>query len=94
MGAARGAARGRDQRAHHPHAAPAAAAAAGIVSPELNPCEAGALWAAWREMKRVVAANRAYEHVDELAERGTGWLDDHAPDDLLRVAALRSSKSD
>jgi hypothetical protein len=26
--------------------------------------------------------------------RGTGGLDDHAPDDLLRIAGLRSSKFD
>jgi DDE superfamily endonuclease len=86
---------------HHTHAARDAAIAAGITigwlpfrSPELNPCEAGAPWAAWREMKRVVAANRAYESVDELAERGMNWLDDHSPDALLHIAGLRSSKFD
>lgn len=81
---------------HHTHAARDAAMAAGITigwlpfrSPELNPCED-----IWREMKRVVAANRAYESVDELAERGMNWLDDHSPDALLHIAGLRSSKFD
>jgi hypothetical protein len=63
-------------------------------SPELMPCEAGARWAAWRELKRTVAANRAYTDVDELAQRGVGWLDDHTPDELLRIAGLQSSKFD
>jgi transposase len=81
---------------HHTHAARDAAMAAGITigwlpfrAPELNPCED-----IWREMKRVVAANRAYESVDELAERGVGWLDDHSSDALLCIAGLRSSKFD
>jgi hypothetical protein len=92
---------GENAPPHHTHAARAAARAAGIAigwlpfrAPELNPCEAGARWAAWREMKRVVAANRAYEQGDDHAVRGTGGLDDHAPDDLLRIAGLRSSKFD
>ena len=81
---------------HHTHAARDAAQAAGITigwlpfrSPELNPCEE-----VWREMKRVVAANRAYATVDELAERAVGWLDDHTPQEILRIAGLRSSKFD
>jgi len=58
-------------------------------SPQLNPCEA-----VWREMKRVVAANRAYLDVDELAARAVTWLDDHTPTDLLRIAGRQSSKFD
>jgi len=81
---------------HHTHVARDAAAAAGITigwlpyrSPELSGCED-----VWRELKRVVAANRAYATVDELAERAVGWLDDHTPQELLRIAGLRSSKFD
>ena len=86
---------------HHTHVARETAEATGIAimplpfrAPELMPCEAGALWAAWREMKRTVAANRAYGDVDELAQRGVAWLDEQSPDDLLRIAGLRSSKFD
>jgi transposase len=56
-------------------------------APELMPCED-----VWREMKRVVAANRAYADVDALAQRGVGWLDERTPGELLRIAALHSSK--
>jgi hypothetical protein len=63
-------------------------------SPELMPCDAGALWAAWRAMKGTVAANRAYADVGELAARAVAWLDDHTPTDLLRLAGLQSSKFD
>jgi DDE superfamily endonuclease len=86
---------------HHTHAARDAAAAAGIMigwlpfrSPELNPCEAGALWAAWREMKRVVAANRAYADVDEQAARAIAWLDDRSGAENLHTSGLQSSKFD
>jgi hypothetical protein len=48
----------------------------------------------WRELKRVVAANRAYATVDELAERAVRWLDDRSPADILRIAGLQSSKFD
>ena len=58
-------------------------------APELMPCED-----VWREMKRVVAANRAYGDVDELAARAVGWLDDCGPAALLRLAGLQSSKFD
>lgn len=81
---------------HHTHVARETAEATGIAimplpfrSPELMPCED-----VWREMKRVVAANRAYADVDELAQRGVGWLDDRSPDEILRIAGLRSSKFD
>jgi transposase len=81
---------------HQTHIARETAAAVGIAivplpfrSPELMPCED-----VWREMKRVVAANRAYTDVDELAQRGMGWLDERMPGELLRIAGLRSSKFD
>ena len=81
---------------HHTRIARETAEAMGITilplpfrSPELMPCED-----VWREMKRVVAANRAYADVDELAQRGVAWLDDRSPDALLRIAGLQSSKFD
>jgi hypothetical protein len=58
-------------------------------APELMPCEE-----VWRELKRVVAANRAYADVDELAARAMAWLDEQSPADLLRIAGLQSSKFD
>lgn len=81
---------------HHTRVARETAEATGIAivplpfrSPELMPCED-----VWRAMKRVVAANRAYADVDELATRAVAWLDDRAPADLLRLAGLQSSKFD
>ena len=81
---------------HHTHAARDAAAAGGIEvawlpfrSPELNPCED-----LWRHLKAVVAANRAYDSVDELAARAAAWLDHLAPDDVRRYAGLTTSKFD
>ena len=81
---------------HHTRLARETAEATGIAilplpfrSPELMPCED-----VWREMKRVVAANRAYADVDELAQRGVGWLDDRSPNEILRIAGLQSSKFD
>lgn len=56
-------------------------------SPELNPIED-----LWRALKRVVAANRVYDSIDDLAERATKYLDDLTPDDVLRLSGLRSSK--
>lgn len=58
-------------------------------SPELMPCEE-----VWRELKRTVAANRAYADVDELAERAVAWLDDRTPADILRLSGMQSSKFD
>jgi transposase len=79
---------------HHTRAAREAAAAAGIElawlpfrSPELNPCED-----VWRHLKRTVAANRAYPSVDALGARAAAWLDGHSRADILRLAALHSSK--
>ena len=56
-----------------------------FCSPELMPCQD-----VWREIKRVVAANRAYADVDELAGHAVGWLDDFTPAELLRIAGLQS----
>jgi transposase len=82
--------------AHHTRLAQETAEAVGIAivplpyrSPELMPCEE-----VWRELKRVVAANRAYADVDELAGRAVGWLDDCTPADVIRIAGLQSSKFD
>jgi transposase len=58
-------------------------------SPELNPLED-----LWRSLKAVVAANRAYESVDELAERAVGYLDGLTEDDVLCLSGLLSSKFD
>jgi transposase len=81
---------------HHTRVARETAEATGIAivplpfrSPELMPCED-----VWRGMKRVVAANRAYADVDELAERAVAWLDERTPGELLRIAGLHSSKFD
>jgi transposase len=56
-------------------------------SPELNPLED-----LWRSLKAVVAANRAYESVEELAERAVDYLDELSEDDVLRLSGLLSSK--
>ena len=79
---------------HHTHAARDAARAAWVElawlpfrSPELNPCED-----LRRHLKRAVAANRAYPSVDALGGHAAAWLDALAPNDVLRLAALHSSK--
>jgi transposase len=79
---------------HHPKAVLAAAAAAGIEivwlplrAPELNPCED-----LWRHLKGVVAADRADDSVDALAERAVAWLDALTPFDRLLKSGLLSSK--
>jgi transposase len=56
-------------------------------SPELNPLED-----LWRSLKAVVAANRVYGSVDELAERAVDYLDDLIEDDVLHLSGLLSSK--
>lgn len=56
-------------------------------SPELNPLED-----LWRSLKAMVAANRAYESVDELAERAVDYLDGLTENDVLRLSGLLSSK--
>lgn len=79
---------------HHTRVARQAAEASGIEiawlpfrSPELNPLED-----LWRRLKAVVAANRAYDTVDELAHRAIAWLDQLVPEDVLRYTGLTSSK--
>lgn len=79
---------------HHTHAVRDAAAAARIEiawlpfrSPDLNPCED-----LWRRLKAVVAANRCYDAIDELALRAISWLDQLSLDDVRRYAGLTSSK--
>lgn len=79
---------------HHTRLARQAAEAAAIEiawlpfrSPELNPLED-----LWRRLKAVVAANRAYDTVDELAERALVWFDHLIPPDILRYTGLTSSK--
>ena len=56
-------------------------------SPELNPLED-----LWRSLKAVVAANRSYGSVEELAERAVAYLDSLTEDDVLRLSGLHSSK--
>jgi hypothetical protein len=46
----------------------------------------------WRSLKAVVAANRVYKSVDELAERAVDYLDGLSEDDVLRLSGLLSSK--
>jgi transposase len=56
-------------------------------SPELNPLED-----LWRLLKAVVAANRVYGSLEELAERAVDYLDGLSEDDVLRLSGLLSSK--
>jgi transposase len=79
---------------HHPKRVLAAAATAHITvaflpfrAPELMPCED-----LWRRTKAVVAANRVYASVQELAERAVAWLYALTPADSLRQSGLLSSK--
>jgi hypothetical protein len=48
----------------------------------------------WRHLKRVVAANRVYPTVDELAARALPWLDRLPGADVRRLAGLLSGKFD
>jgi transposase len=43
-------------------------------------------------VKAVVAANRVYDSVEELAERAVAYLDGLTEDDVLRLSGLLSSK--
>ena len=56
-------------------------------APELMPCED-----LWRQLKAVVAANRAYADVNELAQRAVAWLDTIPRAERLRRAGVTSSK--
>lgn len=56
-------------------------------STELNPCAD-----LWRPQKRVVAANRVYPSLDEVAKRAVAWLTDLSAEiAALRLAGLHSS---
>lgn len=79
---------------HKPRRVQQAAAAAHIQiawlpfrSPELNPCED-----LWLHLKGVVAANRVFDELDQLAAHAVSWLDALAPTARLRLAGLLSSK--
>lgn len=79
---------------HHPKVVRQAAEAARITlaflpfrAPELMLCED-----LWRQLKAVVAANRAYAAVSELAERAVAWLAAIPPADRLRRCGVTSSK--
>lgn len=79
---------------HHPKVVRQAAEAAQIAlaflpfrAPELMPCED-----LWRQLKAVVAANRAYATVTELVERAVAWLEAIPPTDRLRRCGVPSSK--
>jgi transposase len=56
-------------------------------APELMPCAD-----LWRQLKAVVAANRVYADVTELAHRAVAWLDAIPPLDRLRRAGVTSPK--
>ena len=79
---------------HQPTSVRQAAEAAGITrtflpfrAPELNPCED-----LWRQLKGVVAANRAYASVEHLLDRALAWLDTLTPSEVLRRSGLASFK--
>jgi transposase len=81
---------------HHPYRVRDAAQAAGITlaflpfrSPELMPLEE-----LWRGLKAVVAANRYYPSLEELAERAVAWLDGMSDEERHRRCGLQSSKFD
>ena len=81
---------------HHPHRVRDAARDAGITlaflpfrSPELMPLEE-----LWRGLKAVVAANRCYPSLEELAERAVAWLDTMSDEERRRRCGLLSSKFD
>jgi transposase len=79
---------------HHPKRVQAAAEAAQVTlaflpfrAPELMPCED-----LWRLTKAIVAANRAYEAVQEQAERAVAWLTALTPFDRLLKSGLFGAK--
>jgi transposase len=81
---------------HHPHRVRDAAGEAGITlaflpfrSPELMPLED-----LWRGLKAVVAANRCYPTLEELAERAVDWLTAMSNEDRRRSCGFHSSKFD
>jgi transposase len=79
---------------HHPKRVREAAAAAGIAlaflpfrAPELMPLEE-----LWRGLKQVVAANRCYASLEDLAERALAWLAAMTEPERRRRCGLDSSK--
>ena len=54
--------------------------------PELN-----AMDQLWRELKRLVAANRQPETIDSLAQQAENWLLDLSPQEALRKAGVLSN---
>ena len=54
-------------------------------SPKLNPMDQ-----LWRGLKHVIAANRQYASIDELAAFALRWLSGLTPTEALRKAAMRS----
>jgi hypothetical protein len=79
---------------HHPRLVRQTAAEAGIEiawlpfrAPELNPCED-----LWRHLKNLLAANRVYPTVSELAARAVAWLTALTPHEVLHRAGLASPK--
>jgi transposase len=80
--------------AHHPLRVRQDAAAVGITlaflpfrAPELMPLEE-----LWRGLKQIVAANRCYASLEELAERARAWLDAMSETERLRRCGLQSAK--
>lgn len=81
---------------HHPKAVKEAARLAGVEpaflpfrSPELMPLED-----LWRGLKQVVAANRCYGSMEDLAERAVAWLVGMPDAERRRRCGLESSKFD
>jgi transposase len=81
---------------HHPKRVLAAAQEAHVTiawlpfrSPELNPMED-----LWRRLKAVIAANRAYDVIDALADHALAWLDRLPAAEVLRKCGLLGSKFD
>jgi transposase len=79
---------------HHPHRVRDAARETGITlaflpfrSPELMPLEE-----LWRGLKAVVAANRCYASLEDLADRAVDWLDAMPDAERHRRCGLQSSK--
>jgi transposase len=54
-------------------------------APKLNPMDH-----LWRELKRLVAANRQADSIDELADEAERWVLDLSPEEALRKAGVLS----
>ena len=44
----------------------------------------------WKELKRLIAANRQYHSIDEEAEQAEQWVLDLSPTEALRKAGVLS----